>query len=181
MITLITGGSRSGKSAFAQQQAEQIDGPRLFIATCPRIDPEMDERIRRHQQDREGLGWQSAEVPLGLSEELERTPAGTTVLIDCLTLWINNLMYEAEQKKQEISEDQITVLAEDLARAARKQQGRIFLVTNEVGLGIVPDNPQVRRYRDLVGRCNQVIAAFADQVFLVSCGIPMQLKERNRL
>ena len=176
MITLITGGSRSGKSAFAQQQAEQIKAPRLFIATCPRIDPEMDERIFRHQQDREGLGWQTGEVPLRLAEELERTPTGTTVLIDCLTLWINNLMYEAEQKEQEINEDQISALAEELAGAARNHQGQVFLVTNEVGLGIVPDNPLVRRYRDLVGRCNQVIAAFADQVFLVSCGIPMRLK-----
>ena len=173
---LITGGSRSGKSAFAQQQAEQINAPRLFIATCPRIDPEMDERIQRHQQDREGLDWQTAEVPLRLAEELERTPAGTTVLIDCLTLWINNLMYEAEQKGQEISEDQIATLAEELACAARDHQGPVFLVTNEVGLGIVPDNPLVRRYRDLVGRCNQVIAAFADQVFLVSCGISLQIK-----
>lgn len=176
MITLITGGSRSGKSAFAQRWAEQIDGPRLFIATCPRIDPEMDERILRHQQDREGLGWQTAEVPLRLAEELEHIPAGTTVLIDCLTLWINNLMYEAEQKELEIREDQLTNLAEELAHTARKHQGKVFLVTNEVGLGIVPDNPMVRRYRDLVGRCNQVIAAFADQVFLVSCGIPLQLK-----
>ena len=173
---LITGGSRSGKSAFAQQQAEQINAPRLFIATCPRIDPEMDERIQRHQQDREGLDWQTAEVPFLLAEELERTPVGTTVLIDCLTLWINNLMYEAEQKGQEISEDQIATLAEELACAARDHQGPVFLVTNEVGLGIVPDNPLVRRYRDLVGRCNQVIAAFADQVFLVSCGIPLQIK-----
>ncbi len=176
MITLITGGSRSGKSAFAQQQAEQINTPRLFIATCPRIDPEMDERIHRHQQDREGLGWQTAEVPLRLAEELERTPAGTTVLIDCLTLWINNLMYEAEQQEQEVSEDQMSTLAEELARAARNHQGQVFIVTNEVGLGIVPDNPLVRRYRDLVGRCNQVIAAFADHVFLVSCGISLQIK-----
>ncbi|WP_446008865.1 bifunctional adenosylcobinamide kinase/adenosylcobinamide-phosphate guanylyltransferase [Candidatus Electrothrix sp.] len=176
MITLITGGSRSGKSAFAQQEAEKINAPRLFIATCPRIDPEMDGRILRHQQDREGLGWQTAEVPVRLTEELDRTPAGTTVLIDCLTLWINNLMYQAEQKEKEISEDQITALAEELARAVRQHQGQVFLVTNEVGLGIVPDNPLVRRYRDLVGRCNQVIAAFADQVFLVSCGIPMRIK-----
>jgi len=175
-VTLITGGSRSGKSAFAQQQAEQIDGPRLFIATCPRIDPEMDERILRHQQDREGLGWQTAEVPLGLAEKLERIPAGTTVLIDCLTLWVNNLMYEAEQQKQEISEDQMTNLAKGLARVAGKHEGQVFLVTNEVGLGIVPDNPLVRRYRDLVGRCNQVIAALADQVVLVTCGIPLQIK-----
>ncbi|MCI5132228.1 MAG: adenosylcobinamide kinase/adenosylcobinamide phosphate guanyltransferase, partial [Candidatus Electrothrix sp. EH2] len=80
------------------------------------------------------------------------------------------------QKKEEVSEDRIPVLAEELAHAARKHQGRIFLVTNDVGLGIVPDNPLVRRYRDLVGRCNQVIAACADQVFLVSCGIPMQVK-----
>jgi adenosylcobinamide kinase/adenosylcobinamide-phosphate guanylyltransferase len=175
MITLITGGSRSGKSAFAQQQAEQVQGPCLFIATCPRIDPEMDERIRRHQQDREGLGWQTAEVPLCLAEELERTPAGTTVLIDCLTLWINNLMYEAERNRQEVSEDRMIALAEELARAAG-HQGQVFLVTNEVGLGIVPDNPAARRYRDLVGRCNQVIAGLADQVFLVSCGIPLRLK-----
>jgi adenosylcobinamide kinase/adenosylcobinamide-phosphate guanylyltransferase len=175
-VILITGGSRSGKSAFAQQQAEQINGPRIFIATCPRIDSEMDERIYRHQQDREGLGWQTAEVSLRLSEELERTPAGTTVLIDCLTLWINNLMYEAEQREREISEDQIAALAEELGCAARAHQGQVFIVTNEVGLGIVPDNPLVRRYRDLVGRCNQVIAAFADHVFLVSCGIPLQLK-----
>ena len=176
MITLITGGSRSGKSAFAQRQAEKIDGPRLFIATCPRIDPEMDERIRRHQQDREGPGWRTAEVPLRLAEELERTPAGTTVLIDCLTLWINNLMYEAEQEEREITEDRISALAEELGRAACNHQGRVFLVTNEVGQGIVPDNPLIRRYRDLVGRCNQVIAACADQVFLVSCGIPLRIK-----
>ncbi|MCI5141186.1 MAG: bifunctional adenosylcobinamide kinase/adenosylcobinamide-phosphate guanylyltransferase [Candidatus Electrothrix sp. ATG1] len=176
MTTLITGGSRSGKSAFAQQQAEQIDGSRLFIATCPCIDSEMEERIRRHQQDREGLGWQTAEVPLRLVEELERVPVGTTVLIDCLTLWVNNLMYEAELEEREISEEQISFLAEELVRAARNHQGQVFLVTNEVGLGIVPDNPMVRRYRDLVGRCNQVIAAFAEQVFLVSCGIPLQIK-----
>ena len=175
-LTLITGGSRSGKSAFAQQQAEQINAPRLFIATCPRIDPEMDERISRHQQDREGLGWQAAEIPVLLAEELRRIPAGTTVLIDCLTLWISNLMYEAEQEGREISEDRISVLAEELALAARDHQGRVFMVTNEVGLGIVPDNPVSRRYRDLVGRCNQVIASFAEEVFLVSCGIPVRIK-----
>jgi adenosylcobinamide kinase/adenosylcobinamide-phosphate guanylyltransferase len=179
MITLITGGSRSGKSSFAQQMAEQLDTPRLFIATCPRVDPEMDERVRRHQRDREGLNWRTAEVPLRLSEELRiGIPAGTTVLIDCLTLWVSNLMYAAEQEgpEQGISEDQIAVLAEELACAARGCQGEVIMVTNEVGLGIVPDNPLARRYRDLVGRCNQVIAATADKVFLVSCGIPLRIK-----
>ncbi len=176
MTTLITGGSRSGKSAFAQQQAEQLDAPRLFIATCPRIDSEMDERISRHQRDRAGRGWQTAEIPLRLAEELDRTPTGTAVLIDCLTLWISNLMYEAEQEGLEISEDQVTASVEKLGESARRYQGQVLMVSNEVGLGIVPDNPMARRYRDLVGRCNQVIAASADRVFLVSCGIPVRIK-----
>ncbi len=176
MITLITGGCRSGKSAFAQEQAEQIDAPRLLIATCTRTDPEMAVRIRRHQQDREGRGWQTTEVPLRLAEKLEDIPTGTTVVIDCLTLWVNNLMYEAEAVEREISEVQVTVLAEELGIAARNHLGEIIMVTNEVGLGIVPDNLTARRYRDLIGRCNQIIAVFADQVFLVSCGIPVQIK-----
>ncbi|XOF34938.1 MAG: bifunctional adenosylcobinamide kinase/adenosylcobinamide-phosphate guanylyltransferase [Candidatus Electrothrix sp. YB6] len=176
MITLITGGCRSGKSAFAQEQAEQTDAPCLFIATCSRTDPEMAARIRRHQEDREGRGWQTAEVPLLLAEKLEDLPIGTTVLIDCLTLWVNNLMYETEQHDREITEDQLTVLAEELGRAARNHLGEVILVTNEVGMGIVPENPAARHYRDLIGRSNQIIAAFADQVFLVSCGIPVQIK-----
>jgi len=175
-VILISGGSRSGKSAFAQQMAEQIEGPRLFVATCPHTDPEMDERIRRHQQDRQGRGWHTAEEPLLLVEEIHSCKPGTTVLIDCLTLWINNLMYEAEQREQKIDEDQVVRQAEILGRAAGARQGTVIMVTNEVGSGIVPDNPMARLYRDLVGRCNQVVAWTADQVFLVSCGIPLQIK-----
>lgn len=176
MLTLVTGGSRSGKSAFAQQLAEAIAAPRLFLATCPNLDAEMDDRVRRHRRDREGRGWQTIEEPLHLAEVLSCRPDGETVLIDCLTLWISNLMHEAEQGGDEITEDRMTFLADQLGTASRRHQGQIIMVANEVGLGIVPDNPAARRFRDLAGRCNQSIAARADQVFLVCCGIPLQLK-----
>ncbi len=175
-LILITGGSRSGKSAFAQQMAEQISGERCFIATCPHTDPEMNERIRRHQKEREGRDWQSIEEPLFLDKAIKDCSPEATILIDCLTLWINNLMYQAEQEKNELVEDRVAGLAEQLGRAARSHSGTIILVTNEVGLGVVPDNAMARCYRDLVGRCNQVIASMADQVFLVTCGIPTQIK-----
>jgi len=176
-LILITGGSRSGKSAFAQQLAEEIKGVRLFVATCPYTDPEMAERIRRHRQDRQGRGWQSIEEPVRLAQCLTENVTAATVLIDCLTLWVNNLMFAAQQQQQEITEDQVEELAEQLGQAARMHKGTVIMVTNEVGLGIVPNNPQTRRYRDLVGRCNQVIARAADQVFLVSCGLPLQIKQ----
>ena len=175
-LILITGGSRSGKSAFAQQLAEQIKGGRLFVATCPYTDSEMAERIRRHRQDRQGRGWQSVEEPVQLIQCLTENSAAGTVLIDCLTLWVNNLMFAAQQQQQAITEDQVEELAEQLGQAARMHKGTVIMVTNEVGLGIVPDNPMARLYRDLVGRCNQVIARAADRVFLVSCGIPQQIK-----
>jgi len=177
MITLITGGSRSGKSAFAQQRAEEGgNAPRLFIATCPRLDPEMDARICRHRHDREGRGWATVEEPLLLAEQLSSVASGTVVLIDCLTLWVSNLMHEAAQRGEELHEDQVATLAEQLGAAARRHQGRTIIVTNEVGFGIVPDNPAARRFRDLTGRCNQVVAATADEVVLVCCGLPLRLK-----
>jgi len=175
-LILISGGSRSGKSGFAQQLAEEIEGSRLFVATCPYTDPEMAERIRRHRQDRQGRGWQSIEEPLYLIQCLADNPLEATILIDCLTLWVNNLIFAAEKKQQVITEDQVEGLAGQLGRAGRRHQGTVIMVTNEVGMGIVPDNGLARLYRDLVGRCNQVIARAADQVFLVSCGIPLQLK-----
>lgn len=175
-FTLVIGGSRSGKSAFAQKLAEDIASPRLFLATCPRLDPEMDERIHKHCREREGRGWQTMEEPLRIIECLEQMPAGSTVLIDCLTLWVSNLMHEAEQAGGAVSEEQIASLAAQLGAAARRHQGRVLAVTNEVGLGIVPDNAAARRFRDLAGRCNQAAAALADEVYFVCSGIPMRLK-----
>jgi adenosylcobinamide kinase/adenosylcobinamide-phosphate guanylyltransferase len=175
-LTLVTGGSRSGKSAFAQQLAEQDNAPRLFIATCPNIDSETDSRVSRHRREREGRDWLTVEEPVLLAQQLGRAPAGTSVLIDCLTLWVSNLMHEAEQQGGAADEERIAELAAQLGAAASRHQGRVVMVTSEVGLGIVPDNPAARRFRDLAGRCNQVMAAAADEVFFVCCGIPVRIK-----
>ena len=175
-LILITGGSRSGKSLFAQNMAEGMCGPRLFIATCPRTDSEMDERISRHIAGRQGRGWQSVEEPLYPVNVLKGCAPETIVLLDCLTLWVNNLMHDAEKSEKRLSEDDVSRLAEELARQVKKHLGTVIMVSGEVGLGIVPDNALARRYRDLVGQCNQVVARLADKVYLVSCGIPVRIK-----
>lgn len=175
-ITLITGGSRSGKSAFAQNLAEQQDGDRLFLATCPVTDDEMAARIRRHVEDRQLGGWTTVEEQIDIAGQLIDSPDYEVILVDCLTLWVNNLMYRAYQENRKLSEDIITNETGDIVAAAGKHPGEIIFVTNEVGSGIVPENESARLYRDLVGRCNQTIAAASDRVYLVSCGIPVQIK-----
>lgn len=174
-IILITGGARSGKSRHAQALAEAHPGQRLFIATSPVIDGEMRVRIERHQADRQGQGWRTIEEPLRLAAVLAENSEEEVVLLDCLTLWISNLLFEAEEPEY-FTEAMIAELARELADAASRRQGVVIIVTNEVGLGIVPENPLARRYRDLAGRCNQIIAAAADRVDLVTCGIPLIIK-----
>lgn len=175
-LTLITGGSRSGKSAFAQQLAEKEDGSRVFLATCPVTDIEMAERIQRHIADRSQSGWETIEEQVDIAGKIEGASAYGVVLVDCLTLWVNNLMYNAQLENVTLDEDLISVKIADVVNAAQKHPGRIILVTNEVGLGIVPDNKDARLYRDLIGRCNQQMAAASERVYLVSCGIPLQIK-----
>ncbi len=175
-IVLITGGSRSGKSAHAQQLAEGEPGSHTFVATCPPIDEEMRERIRRHREDREGRGWSTVEETLDLVGAIRRIPDGGVLLVDCLTLWINNLMYRSEQDGREVGEDEMVELAQELVGVATEREGMTLFVTNELGIGIVPEHAMVRRYRDLVGRCNQAIASGAGQVVLMVAGIPMELK-----
>ncbi len=175
-LVLISGGSRSGKSDFARQLAESLAGPHIFLATCPEVDDEMAERIRRHREQRRNSGWQTIEEPQDLTGALARCPDGATVLIDCLTMWIGNLMYKAELQERHLDEDEVLEKAEQLADAARQHQGTVIMVTGEVGLGIVPDNRQARLYRDLVGCCNQCMGRRADRAYLLSCGIPLQLK-----
>jgi len=176
-ITLITGGSRSGKSSFAQGLAEEHPGSRLFLATCPLTDREMEIRILRHIQDRQKANWETIEEPIHLVRQLAQSGRYDTVLIDCLTLWINNLLHEASTRNRSLDEDGVALMANTLAEAAGEHPGEVILVTNEVGLGIVPKNKTARLYRDLVGRCNQCIAAAADRVYLVTCGIPLQIKD----
>jgi len=178
-ITLITGGSRSGKSSFAQRLAEERSGSRLFLATCPVTDREMEIRILRHVQERRKGNWDTVEEPVHLAACLAKSARYDIVLIDCLTLWINNLLFEAAGSAGELDEDRVAVLANSLVEAAGDHPGEVIMVTNEVGLGIVPENKAARLYRDLVGRCNQCIGAAAAAVYLVTCGIPLQIKDEN--
>ncbi len=177
-IIVVTGGCRSGKSAYAQQLAESLPEPRYYLATCPPIDEEMRQRIRRHQEQRAQCNWQTIEEEVDVARAIMQAGDGT-ILLDCLTLWINNLMYEAENRRAEVSEDDIAAAADGLLRAARERRGTTIFVTNEVGMGIIPDNPIVRRYRDLAGRCNQIMGAAADEVVLMVSGIPMTVKKEN--
>lgn len=175
-LTLVTGGCRSGKSSFAQQLAEKCAGSRLFIATSPCFDEELAERINSHRLSRENKGWHTVEEEIYIENVILETDDKTTILLDCLTLWISNLLLASEGKKEGFRENNIIELAGQLLAASKRHNGSVIMVTNEVGLGIVPDNPLARKYRDLVGRCNQVIAGGAERVFLVSCGIPVRIK-----
>jgi adenosylcobinamide kinase/adenosylcobinamide-phosphate guanylyltransferase len=175
-LILVTGGSRSGKSRYAQQTAELIPAPRFFIATCQVSDPEMAERVKKHREARDQAEWRTIEEPLDMAGALRAGREGNVLLIDCLTFWINNLLYEAERNNKVVSEDDIASACRGLLDAASLVRGAVIIVTGEIGMGIVPDNPLARLYRDSVGRCNQMIAAAAETVTLVTCGIPLALK-----
>jgi len=173
---LVTGGSRSGKSSFAQKLAESLPAPRAYIATAPVIDEEMRERIRKHQLARRRKDWNTIEAPLELAEALRSAKDHPVVLIDCLTLWINNLMFEAEKRGKELSEATVARRCKELLQACKEHPGTIIFVTNEVGMSIVPENKLARRFRDLAGRANQVIANGCDEVMLVVCGQTLRIK-----
>lgn len=175
-IVLVTGGCRSGKSRFAQEMAEAAGQKRLYIATAPVLDDEMVERVQRHRQERASRNWVTCEETLDLVKVLEQHTAFDAVLCDCLTLWVNNLMYDAEQNKQAFGEDDMARLTQALLRVARCHAGTLVFVTNEIGSGIVPADALSRRFRDLAGRCNQVIAAAAEEVFVLISGVPLKIK-----
>ncbi|MBL4902277.1 MAG: bifunctional adenosylcobinamide kinase/adenosylcobinamide-phosphate guanylyltransferase [Desulfocapsa sp.] len=174
---LVTGGARSGKSDYAQARAESIPGHHCFLATCPVIDSEMDARISRHKADRAENIWQTIEEELDVAAVIQSLKPDTVCLLDCLTLWVNNLMYNAEKTNVTFGENEIRAKAIELCKKAKEFSGTLICVSNEVGMGIVPDNATARRYRDLVGRSNRIIAAAADEVILVSCGLPLFLKK----
>ena len=174
---LVTGGSRSGKSQYALALGEALGEPRVFIATCPVVDEEMRKRVARHQRARRRAGWRTIEEPMDPAGTLRRESDAGVVLVDCLTLWVNNLMYDAEQTGQTIEEQDVARLSHDVVDACRNHPGTAILVTNEVGMGIVPANVASRRFRDLAGRANQVVAAGADVVTLMVCGIPHPVKD----
>ncbi|WP_019831532.1 bifunctional adenosylcobinamide kinase/adenosylcobinamide-phosphate guanylyltransferase [Sphingomonas sp. PR090111-T3T-6A] len=164
---LVLGGARSGKSRFAQMRAEAEDGALVYVATGQAFDTEMAERIDRHRADR-GPRWRTVEAPLALAEAIaaEARP-GQVVLVDCLTLWASNLMLGGHDIEAE---------TERLAGAIRSARGPLILVSNEVGLGIVPENALARRFRDVAGRINQAVAGVVAEAVFVAAGLPLRLK-----
>jgi adenosylcobinamide kinase/adenosylcobinamide-phosphate guanylyltransferase len=166
-LTLVIGGARSGKSRYAEALITALPPPWIYAATGQALDAEMAARIEAHRA-RRGAGWTTVEVPRDLAAALT-AHAKAPILVDCLTLWLSNLMMAGAQIDAEIDR-----LAQALAEAAAP----VVLVANEVGSGIVPDNALARRFRDLQGSLNQRIAALADQVVLVVAGLPLFLKGR---
>lgn len=164
---LVLGGARSGKSRYAQRRAEALGLRPVYIATCEPQDEEMAERIARHRDDR-GEEWTTVEAPLELANVIRVQAASDTVLlVDCLTLWASNLMFAGRDAERE---------AELLAIAISGAPGPIILVSNEVGLGIVPENALARRFRDVAGRINQRMAEVVDEAVFVAAGLPLRLK-----
>jgi adenosylcobinamide kinase / adenosylcobinamide-phosphate guanylyltransferase len=165
-VILITGGARSGKSTRAEGRACAFAGRPVYIATAEALDEEMRERIERHRA-RRGGGWLERETSLELVAALDDTDGAGARLVDCLTLWLSNLMHAGRDWSIEASK---------LADALGRQQSPVVLVTNEVGLGIVPDNALARQFRDAAGSLNQIIARAADEVEFVVAGLPMRVK-----
>ena len=163
---LITGGARSGKSRLAEDWALVEPGTPIYVATCRASDPEMEDRIARHQA-RRGAEWTTLHTPLDLVEALSDTDGHGPRLIDCLTLWLANLMEDGKDWQS---------AAADLAEALARQSSPVICVTNEVGLGIVPENALSRKFRDAQGTLNQTIARAADEVYLAVAGYPMKVK-----
>jgi adenosylcobinamide kinase/adenosylcobinamide-phosphate guanylyltransferase len=169
-IILVLGGARSGKSAFALASAEKKSGEKYFFATAEVRDLEMKERISEHQKERPSH-WNTVEVPLDLVGALQKeNRSDVIVVIDCLTLWLSNLL--EKRKKEPFILAKIDQLSEALARFS----GHGWLVSNEVGSGVVPETPLGREFRDLSGIMNQKIAKMANEVYWVSAGLPQRLK-----
>ena len=178
-IVLVTGGARSGKSEYARRHAEGLPSPRVFVATCPAIDGEMDERIRKHREARRDAGWETIEEPLDLARAVREARGAGVLLVDCLTLWVGNLLYEAQSLFRDVGEEEVARRCGETLAACRARAGGTIFVTGEVGMGVVPEEPMSRKFRDLLGRCNQVMAEGADETILVVCGLPLKLKGRG--
>lgn len=165
-LYLILGGARSGKSRHAEAIVEALPPPWTYIATAQAFDDEMSERIATHQAHRSDA-WKTVEAPLDVPGALASVPQGQPVLVDCLTLWLTNLM---------LSDSEVDPAVDDLIRVLDRRHGTTVLVSNEVGLGIVPDNKLARDFRDAAGALHRVLAGKAQTVHFLMAGIPMTVK-----
>jgi adenosylcobinamide kinase/adenosylcobinamide-phosphate guanylyltransferase len=164
---LVIGGARSGKSRYAQRRAEETGLAPIFIATAQAFDQEMAARIARHRADR-SAAWETVEAPLDLPQALvAHAGPDRVLLVDCLTLWVTNLLLGGHD---------IPAATDELVRAVAAARGRLILVSNEVGWGIVPENALARQFRDEAGIVNQRIAEAVDEVRLVAAGLTLPMK-----
>lgn len=171
---LITGGARSGKSRFAQKLAVEAGGRVLFVAAAEAKDEDMRLRIEAHRQSRPG-NWKTLEAPLGISAVIRGyTGEAEVVVIDCVTMLVSNtmLLERGAPAAEELALKEVQALVDQMDEL----EATFIIVTNEVGLGLVPDNELGRRYRDCLGRANQMMARHADEVYLMVAGIPIRLK-----
>jgi adenosylcobinamide kinase/adenosylcobinamide-phosphate guanylyltransferase len=165
-FTIVLGGARSGKSRHAEQLIEVHPAPWTYIATAQAWDDEMRERISLHRA-RRPPGWTTVEAPIALPEAIRAADNGQAILVDCLTLWLTNVM---------LSEADVAVAREHLLTACRSVASPLVLVSSEVGFGIVPDNALARRFRDELGTVNQALAREATHVVLTVAGLPLKVK-----
>jgi len=168
-LTLVLGGARSGKSRFAEGLVTERPAPWVYIATAEAWDEEMRERIAVHRDRRDG-GWTTVDAPLALPDAIREAPGDAPVLVDCLTLWLSNLM---------LGDHDLAAATQHLDEALARRKAMTVVVSNEVGLGIVPDNALARSFRDEQGRLNQHIAANAASVIFMVAGLPMTIKDET--
>jgi adenosylcobinamide kinase/adenosylcobinamide-phosphate guanylyltransferase len=170
-LVLVTGGARSGKSRFAEARLAELapSGPWLYVATAELRDDEMRARVALHQA-RRGSEWRTREEPRLVADALAQPADARGILVDCVTLWLTNLLLD------ELPDAAILVKCDEMADRARSAPVPVILVSNEVGGGIVPDNALARRFRDLAGVANQRLARAADEVVLVTAGLPLRLR-----
>ncbi|MBS7537860.1 bifunctional adenosylcobinamide kinase/adenosylcobinamide-phosphate guanylyltransferase [Ancylobacter lacus] len=169
-LSLVLGGARSGKSRHAEALVEARPAPWCYLATAQAFDDEMARRIADHRA-RRGPGWETIDAPHHLAAALRTVPRGRPVLVDCLTLWLTNRMLAGADLEME---------AAVLTTALLAHEGEVVLVSNEVGLSIVPENALARRFRDAQGRLNQQVAALADRVVFMVAGLPLTVKDDTR-
>lgn len=169
-FTFVVGGARSGKSSFALKLAEASGSPRLYIATARPLDSEMEERIRTHREERGG-GWDTLEETVEVSGGVMKAGEGyRVVLVDCLTLWLTNLLMAG------LDDSSVKREVDGLIEAFKGASAKVIAVSNEVGLGVVPGDPLSRRFRDLSGTMNQRMASAAKEAYFVASGIPIRMK-----
>lgn len=193
-FTLITGGARSGKSTFAELLAAQAKRPVIYIATAQIWDGEMALRVKKHQEQRPST-WRLIEEPLNICDTLTQLKdEEVVILLDCVTLWLTNMLLAGQAEQSGLTdqaspsesqtschiynnlEPQILAKVQEVAQLAQEIKPKVIFVTNEVGQGIVPENPMARAYRDLAGRSNQILARKAEHVYMVVAGYPLDLK-----